>query len=328
MAQTIQRQWNVSVAYARQTALGTPFTGAGSTLLALNTGRGNMTMDAIPSLQIRQDGMTIRGRHGTQKTKGSYKSELQGHNFDQIMESVMRGRFVGGGALGGSILTNPAAGLLQRDYYTFEEFEADLTQSEVYQDSIFTMFELTMRPNGMVEFNTDWVGTGSVAGLTAATGSPQLPGPTFPLNGAVPMAALDATVNLSSIGVLLDLTAFTLKVDLRATAPPVAGSRFSPDVFDGVMEISGSMTIMRRDLIPFQDAINETSLSLVVNTTTPLGTLGPQYTFTVPYFTIQSAEKSEFRRDGGPLNVVIPFPAALVGIDPVTLTMFQIERNY
>ncbi len=89
------------------------------------------------------------------------------------------------------------------------------------------------------------------------------------------------------------------------------------------------MTIMRRDLIPFQSVINETPITMVVNTTVPGGT--QNYRFTIPQFTYQSAEKSEFRRDGGPLTVTIPFPTALVGIDnrggANPATMFIIEHN-
>src|SRR6267378_3320142 len=103
-ATQIQRQSFVNVFYALQTGgatgtgLGNPSSGTGIEL-PLNTGHGEMSMDNIPSLQVRQDGLTVRGRHGTQKTKGAYKSEMQAYNFDNIIEAVMRGTWTGGGSL-------------------------------------------------------------------------------------------------------------------------------------------------------------------------------------------------------------------------------------
>ncbi len=327
LSQQIQRQWNAQLAYALQTDLGVLASGVGS-VIPLNTGHGEMTMDAIPSLQIRGDGLTVRGRHGTQKTKGAYKSELQAGNFDAIFEAVMRGTWAPGGTLGGSVLINPLAGALQRRYFTVEEFERDLNQSERYINCVWSMVMLGMKPNAMISCDLDWVGTGEVDGLSGGA-APSFTTATLPLDNALPMAALNATLELSDLGVILDLLDWTLKLDLKTTAPAVAASRFSPDVFDGVLEVSGSIKIMRRDLQPFIDAIDETSISMSMTASTP--DLSQQLKFTVPFFTFQQAVKSDFKRDGGPLEVTIPIPAALVGVDttgdPNPPTMVIIERN-
>jgi hypothetical protein len=76
---------------------------------------------------------------------------------------------------------------------------------------------------------------------------------------------------LTDIGTVLDLTDFSLKIDLKSVAPAVAASRVSPDVFDGVMQVSGSVKIMRRDLIPFADAIAELPITLEFTIRTPVG---------------------------------------------------------
>src|SRR4051812_40506927 len=125
MANSIQRQWAVQAAYALQTALNVPAAGAGIRF-PFDTGHGGMTMNAIESKEIRQDGQQVRGRHGTQKTKGPYKAEMQAYNFDDVLEAVMRGTWTGGGSLGGSQLVNPTAGNLVRRYFTIEEYEFDI----------------------------------------------------------------------------------------------------------------------------------------------------------------------------------------------------------
>ncbi len=334
MAQIIQRQWNVALVSALQTGLGVPATGAGQTF-PINTGHGGMTMDPIPSLQIRGDGQSVRGRHGTQKTKGAYKSEMQAYNFDQYLEAIMRGTWAAGGSLGGSQLINPSAGNLVRRYFTVEEFERDLGQSEVYEDCVWNSFTVMMKPNAMVGFDFDWVGTGQV---TTTTGNaPNFTTSDLPSTTAgvpvVPMAALNAQLILSDIGVVLDLTDFQLKADLKTTAPPVAASRFSPDVFDGIFEASGQVKLMRADLIPFIDAIAETPITLTLTVSEPSGVADPKsFNFIIPQFTYQHADKSDFKRDGGPLEVTIPFPAAMVGVDDrggaVPATTMIIERSY
>jgi hypothetical protein len=129
----------------------------------------------------------------------------------------------------------------------------------------------------------------------------------------------------------VDITALQMTVDLGATVPAVAGSKFSPDVFDGVMKVSlPSFTIMRSDLVAFNAFINETPLVFVVTVTEPSPGTGIMR-FTIPNMTLGMCEKSEFKRDGGPLTVNIQVPDSRVGIDlsggPNPATMFQIERS-
>jgi hypothetical protein len=317
MANSIQRQWSVAAAYQLQTALNAPAAGNGI-LFPFDTGHGGMTMDAIESKEIRQDGQSVRGRHGTQKTKGPYKAEMQAYNFDDIIEAIMRGTWTGGGSLGGSILLNPTAGNLVRRYFTIEENELDIGVSEIYQDCVWDTFTLTMKPNAMVGFDFDWLGTGQVNTTTGFA-------PTFTsvdyksTLAGVPIdrfASLDAVLVLSDIGTVLDLTDFSLKVDLKSVAPAVAASRYSPDVFDGVLQVGGSVKVMRRDLIPFIDAVAELPITLELTLSTPAGFSPSQiYKITIPQFTYQQADKADWKRDGGPAEVTLPFPTAMVGID-------------
>src|SRR5437868_392626 len=169
-ATQIQRQAFVHVFYALQvggatgTGLGNPSSGVGLEL-PLNTGHGEMSMD-------------------------------------NIMEAVMRGTWAGGGTLGGSILVNPIAGQLVRRYWTLEEYEADLLQSEVYSNIVWAMFSLGVKPNGMIAYDYDWVGTGQADGLdqTTSPAAPNFSTAALPSATAgvpvVPMAALDASVTM------------------------------------------------------------------------------------------------------------------------------------
>ncbi|RWP84891.1 MAG: hypothetical protein EOR12_27045 [Mesorhizobium sp.] len=87
-----QEQWNGYAAFKVQSGLGVPASGAGAKVIRQTGGQGiRMTKASIGSKEIRRDGMSTRGRHGLQKTAGSYSHELSIGGFDDMLEAVMRG---------------------------------------------------------------------------------------------------------------------------------------------------------------------------------------------------------------------------------------------
>lgn len=79
-------------AFLVQSALGTPATGAGGTILRQTGGtQAKLSKAAISSKEIRQDGQPVKGRHGMQTAVGGpYGTELSLQSSDQIMQAVMR----------------------------------------------------------------------------------------------------------------------------------------------------------------------------------------------------------------------------------------------
>jgi len=67
---------------------------------------------------------------------------------------------------------------------------------------------------------------------------------------------------------------------------------FPPDVFDGVLQVSGSIKVMRRDLVPFIDAIAETVVTMSMTAQTP-GWLAKAQNSPSRSFTFQQAVKSD-----------------------------------
>ena len=308
---TIQRQWNGYVAYAQQVALGTPIGGGGASFLPLTGGAGNVTQQSISSLLVRQDGMSVRGRGGTYATTGNYPGEMQMGNYDNILQAVMRGTWAAGGTLGGHRLINPPAGALVRRYFTVEEVELDLNQSELFQDCVWTKIDMSLQPNAMFVFTPTWMGTGVASGLNGAL---NFSSPTYPNANFTPLAAIDATITLGGV-TQVAITAFQMTIDLGAVVPAVAGSKVSPDVFDGVMKVSmPGFTIMRQDLVVFTDFLGATPLVLQVTVAEPAPGTGI-IRFIIPNLTLGQATKSDFKRDGGPMTVNIQVPDARVGID-------------
>lgn len=309
---TIQRQWNGFVSYKVQAGLGTLATGAGASFLPLTGGAGNATQQSISSLLVRQDGMSVIGRGGTYATTGNYPGEMQMGNYDSILEAVMRGTWAAGGSLGGHRLINPPSGALVRRYFTVEEVELDLNQSELFQDCVWTKVDMSLQPNAMFIFTPSWMGTGVSSGITG--GAFNFTSPSYPNANFTPLAAIDASITLGGVAQVA-ITSFQLSIDLGATVPAVAGSKVSPDVFDGVMKVSmPSFTIMRQDEVAFQNFLNETPLVLQVTVAEPSPGTGV-IRFIIPHLTLGQATKSEYKRDGGPMSVNIQVPDARVGID-------------
>lgn len=88
---TYSEQWNAQIAYKAQSAVGTPATGSGGTVLRTTGGAGgSMTKQAIESMEVRRDGLSTRGRHGSQRTAGSYQGEYSVGSMDQLLAAIMR----------------------------------------------------------------------------------------------------------------------------------------------------------------------------------------------------------------------------------------------
>lgn len=86
-----QTNQNGLVAYKKQAALGTPATAAGASLLRLTGGNGlRLSKAAINSQEVRADGMSPRGRHGSQKLAAAYNAEVSLGSIDPIIEACMR----------------------------------------------------------------------------------------------------------------------------------------------------------------------------------------------------------------------------------------------
>jgi hypothetical protein len=86
-----QTNSNALVAYKKQAGLGTIAAGAGASLLRIAGGNGvKLAKAAINSAEVRNDGMSTRGRHGTQAISAAYNAELSLGSHDPIIEAIMR----------------------------------------------------------------------------------------------------------------------------------------------------------------------------------------------------------------------------------------------
>src|SRR5215475_8459656 len=88
---TYQTGSNGQVSYKKQAGLGQPASGAGASVLRISGGAGiKLAKQAIASAETRSDGMSTRGRHGTQQVTAAYSAEASLGALDPIIEAIMR----------------------------------------------------------------------------------------------------------------------------------------------------------------------------------------------------------------------------------------------
>lgn len=383
-----QDNFNTYMAYKVQTALGSPASGSGASILPLTGGVGNMERTPVNSAVVRRDGMQQRGRHGMARTSGNYPGELSLTNQQPIFEAIMQGTFTTGSAItqtnmssatmsvsgstitfsAGSLITagvrvgdtafftiglnaadlgkplmvvgltatgmtvhrtlttvagpvsaysfsvkgkkliNPAAGALVKRYFTIEERELGLSGSKLFQDCVWSQMELGFQPNGMFTANPSWIGTGAMSQVTPANfTSPS--DPTAGLN----LAAIDVSLRLNGSDVL-DMTSFSLTLSNGATAPDVVAN-VAPDVFIGPFQVSGSISLLKKDYSLLTAALNETQIALHVMAQVPNSSPQDFVSFYIGNLSITPPTDSEISRQAGARTQTVNFAQELVGID-------------
>ncbi|GAA2888117.1 hypothetical protein GGQ99_004798 [Aminobacter niigataensis] len=212
----------------------------------------------------------------------------------------------------GRVLVNPGAGALVKRYFTIEEHEYDLDQSELFTDAVWSSFRLSMQPNGLLMLDTSWVGTGQFDALASGS-SPHFTSPTT--STGEPLAVVEAVVRMGGVD-MIDLTSFDLSVDIQGVSPDViSATPYAPDVFTGTELVSMNLSMLRKDLLTVADFINENPLSLHILAQENEAAPASFVSIFVPNFTLGSVDKSALAKAGGPRTQTISVPPALVGID-------------
>lgn len=207
-----------------------------------------------------------------------------------------------------------AGGSLLKRYFTIDEYESDIDQSEVLTDFVWSSIKFSMGVDGIIMADPGGVGTGQFDAL--ATGSsPLLTSPT--LASSTPLAVVDATIRVNGTDVV-DLTAWDLTLDIKASAPKTFGSgaiKYSPDVFTGVMQPTINLTALRKNLQYMQDFQNETQYSLHVLAVENESEPKDFFSIYVGNFTLGPVQKSALNKAGGARTQTIQIPTDLIGID-------------
>jgi len=153
----------------------------------------------------------------------------------------------------------PLSGQTQ-EYWTIEEWQADIAQSELFTDMVMASADITLPSSGNTTcaFN--------LAGLNRTTGATQvLTTPTAVTTTPV-LTAVQGEVIVNGL-VVANITGATIKIDCAAAnMGGVIGTNFSPDVQRQVISVSGQITAFYQDgILPgYFDAATPINIIIVV----------------------------------------------------------------
>ena len=300
---------SVIVSYKPEVTFNTPlavFTGAKQ--FRLNSGAGlKLGRTEISSNEVRSDGQTGKTRLGSKTITGSYDADLSVGTFDDLMEAVLRGTWATGVLL-------PGVPPVRRSF-VFEEYEQDIDVTTVYTGCRVSMMKVSLTPDGMVLISFGIVGADGELLSTGA--APFFTSPT--VTTSIGLVAVDAVITLDG-DPNLDFTSCEFTVDLRAAGQSVIGSLVTPDVFESNMQITGSLSALRKDAAMQASFLAETEANLVLVLSEPAPGTG-SLTFTVP---LKFTDYSKNLGGDGAMVATLPF----TGFKDTTLGgMIKIETE-
>lgn len=144
-----------------------------------------------------------------------------------------------------------------RDYYTVEHFQSDIPDSEQFTDVVFTGMNIGLPATGMatIEF--------PAMGLDMQTGNAEyFTAPAAPATGPI-MASVNGVLVVNG-AVVADVTGLTMTVTGNHAVPGgVVGSQTDPDIFPGVIDATGSATVLFRDGTLRNLFLNESEFGII-----------------------------------------------------------------
>ena len=187
-----------------------------------------------------------------------------------------------------------------RDYYTIEHFFSDISVSERFTDCVFADINLTLPASGMATVNFPVMGINAITGVAEyfTSPSPQAVGPII--------ASVNGVLLVNGL-VVATITSLTISVKGNyAGASGVVGSNTEPDIFPGVVDTTGSATVLFSDTTMRDLFYNETESSITVVLTGDNTANAPIFAINLPRVKFSGATK-----DDHPLGLAqtMPFTA-------------------
>lgn len=201
----------------------------------------------------------------------------------------------------GKKLSVPSSGHTN-DYFTIEEWNDDIEQSEVDTDCKISSMAISIPANGNATVNFGFLGRNA----TYAT-SQYFVSPTAAPSGEIVAGTLGLLSYDGADSVVL--TSLDLTLDAGAEVKSVVGSNLSPDVFTGSVVVSGSMSALFEDAAILGDFDDEAEAPLFVYMFENSNADSDFIIIKLPNIKINSADKSA---DGTAISLSSNFTAGVL----------------
>lgn len=155
-------------------------------------------------------------------------------------------------------LTNNATAPVRRSF-GFEQYYAGIDASQYFGGCRIVGFTITGTPDGMatIEFQV----LGASMDVLEGSAAPYYTSFTTPTGDGLVFSDARISVNGEDIAVA---TAFELTYAITAATTPVVGSQVTPDVFDNDANLSGSFSLLRKDMENVKAFVDEDEFELHV----------------------------------------------------------------
>lgn len=236
------------------------------------------------------------------------------HNFliTALTATVMTGTMLDGVPIGAKsntdtvVCTEPGKHMSipltghTRDYWTIEHAFTDITQSEQFKDCVFGSMNIKLPATGMATIEFPVLGLGMDTSTAAYFTSP-----TAVTTGKA-LAAVNGAVYVAGTAVAY-ITGMDISINGNATsAGAVVGSNQAPDITQGGVDVTGSMTVLFQDAVMRDYFVAETEISVIAVFTADNTAAASFQSFVMPIVKIGGAGKDDGEKG---LVMTMPFTA-------------------
>lgn len=144
-----------------------------------------------------------------------------------------------------------------KDYWTVEDWQSDIAQSEVYSDVMFGKLDIGLPSTGNATFAVAGVGINRTTGASRILTTPSTE------TTSNPLAAINGLLIVNGVAIT-NITGVTLSIDGKvAGMGAVVGSNIAPDIQRGTIDVSGSFTAFYQDATLSTLFDNATQINLI-----------------------------------------------------------------
>lgn len=292
-----------SLSYVAETVRGTRPASPTMKELRYTEGGLNLTKNMLESEEVNPYRQTGFLRHGFNQVGGSFNVELAMEAYDDWLAAALGGEWVEDVLKVGKVLQG----------FTVEDGHSDVQLYQEFNGVAVNGLTISIAPEAIVTGAFELIGMKGHPMSNSSLGAAE-PAPT-----REPFAAFEGEL-LEGSTPLAVVTSLELALTNNRTTEPVVGSKFSPDIFEGVCQVTGTLSAFFESEMLLNKFINETESRLVV-TLLDIGG-DDSMTFTLPRIKYTGGERSTART--GNVSVSMPFTALF---DPTLETTLMIERS-
>lgn len=215
------------------------------------------------------------------------------------------------GADGTAVLSRPKKWINgatpTRASYWIEQYFQDLTKGDQFGGARVIGGKVSVSADGMIKVTLTLLGLSGLTNQVAYFVAPTLPAGTA-------LASIDALVRLNGVD-YADITSFEINFGIGGSVPGMVGTNTAPDVAEGNLEITGSITFLMSDTVRQALWVGnaDAEWELMILAQTPTGTPKDFVSFFLPR--CKFMDMSDPIGSDGNLQITAPFTC---GIKDVT----------